>query len=82
MTRSINKVELIGFAISGSKGQRHTLRFDGDTALALNIHRVQHLSGHFALRKPTTELYKPIGNGRFTMVNMGDNGKISDMTEI
>ena len=46
MARRINKIELIGFAISRRVIQGHTLGFDGDTALSLNIHGIKHLGSH------------------------------------
>jgi hypothetical protein len=78
----IDKVELVGFAVFCRKGQRNTLGFNSDTALALDIHGIQHLRGHFPLTEATTELNKAISNGGFAMVDMGNNRKISDMTEI
>ena len=38
MTRGVDKVELIGLTIGSRIRQRHTLGFNGDAALALNIH--------------------------------------------
>ena len=43
MPRRVNKVEGIGFAIRGLIGKPYGARFDGDTALTLKIHVVQHL---------------------------------------
>lgn len=82
MSRRINKVQLIGFAILRSVGQRDALRLDGNTAFALYIHRIENLSGHFTLSQPSTDLNEAVCNSRFAVVNMGNNGKISDVTEI
>lgn len=78
MTGGINEVELVGFAISSVIVKRYALGLDSDAPFTLDIHGVEHLLFHFAISQSTTELDKPIGQGRFTMVDMGDDGKISD----
>ena len=80
MAWGINKVELIGFAILSCVGERYALRFNGNAALPLNIHGIEYLVGHLTLGQAATDLYKTVCNRRFAMVNMGNNGKISDMT--
>jgi hypothetical protein len=40
------------------------------------------LGCHFTLTKATAVLNKPIGNSRLAVVNVGDDGKISNMTKI
>ena len=47
----VDQVELIKLPIIGAIIQPHRMRLDGDAALALQIHRVQHLLHHFALRQ-------------------------------
>ena len=57
----------------------HGLSLDGDTALSLQIHIVQDLRLHLSLGQKTCLLYNTIGQGRFTVVDVGDNTKISDV---
>ena len=80
MSWGINKVELVGFTILRGKGQRHALGFNGNAALALNVHGIENLSSHLTLSQAAADLNKAVSNGRFAVVNMGNNGKISDMT--
>ena len=78
MPRGVDKVELIGFTILGVIVQRHALGFDGYAPLPLDIHGIEYLLIHFTGTQTATDLNKPIGKGRFTMVNMGNNGKITN----
>jgi hypothetical protein len=54
------------------------LRLDGDAALALDIHRVEHLLLHLAQRQAAGDLDQAVGQRRFAMVDMGDDGEIAD----
>ena len=62
--------------------QGDALRLDRDTALSLQIHGVQHLGFHFSIGQSATTLDKAIGQGRFAMVDVGDNREISDVLVI
>ena len=79
MPRCINKVQLISFAVFGSKMKGNALRFDSDATFTLNIHGIEHLRIHFPRGEAAAQLNKPVSKGGFTMVNMGDNGEISDV---
>src|SRR3546814_6449995 len=59
--------------------KRDAVGFDGDAALALEIHRIQHLGFHFTLGQTTTHLDKTVCQGRLAVIDMGDDGKIADM---
>jgi hypothetical protein len=58
------------------------LCLDGDSTLALDIHGVQHLGAHFAGAQASAMLDKTIGQSRLPMIDMGNNRKIADVTEI
>ena len=45
----VDQVELIDLAVLGLVIQAHGVGFDGDAALALQVHGVEHLLHHFAL---------------------------------
>ena len=60
MSRGIDEVKLIAFAIPSLIEQRDTLSLDGDTPFALDIQRIQHLLGHFPVGQSATELYEAI----------------------
>ena len=52
---------------------------DGDATLALEVHVVEHLIDEFLVVERMGEFQKPIGQGGFTMVDMGYDAKISDV---
>ena len=52
MTRRVHQVQDIVLAVRGLVIQPHGLGLDGDAALALDIHRIEHLSVISRLRRP------------------------------
>ena len=60
VARRIDQIELIPVAVVGLVIEPHRVRFDGDAALAFQIHRVEHLRHHFTLRKGPGGLQKPV----------------------
>ena len=79
MARRINQVQLISLAILRLIIQPHGLRLNGDAAFALNIHIIQHLLRHFALAQTAGHLNQAVGQSRFAVVNMGNDGEITNM---
>ena len=75
----VDEVEDVGLAVTGAVIEPHRLRLDGDAALALDIHRIEHLLDHFALLEPAGRLNQPVGQRRFAMIDMGDNREIADV---
>ena len=82
MSRCVNDIELIGNPVLRIKKKRHALGLDSDTSFLLNIHRIEHLVLHFAVGQAATQLDKAIGQGRFPVIDMGNNREISDMRGI
>ncbi len=82
MPRRVHQIEGVGVAVLGLVFQAHGLRLDGDAPLALDIHRIEHLVLHLARREPAAELDQPVGQGRFPMVDMGDDREIAEMGEV
>ena len=78
----VDKVELIGFAIFGGVIQRDAVRLDGNTALTLKIHRIQHLSFHLTFAQGTTQLNKAVSQCRLAVVDMGDDGKVANQAQV
>ena len=74
----VDEVELVGLAVGRRIHHADRVRLDGDAALALEIHRIQHLGLHLARRQRAGELQQTVGEGALPMVNMGDNREISD----
>jgi hypothetical protein len=65
--------------IAGGVLQRGRLRLDGDAALALDIHRVEHLGFHLAVRQSTATLDDAISECRLAVVDMGNDGEVADV---
>ena len=82
MARSIDQVELILLSILGDVFHADGMGFDGDAALALQIHGVQHLFLHLAQGERSRQLQKPVRKRGFAMIDVGDDGKISDVCAV
>ena len=82
MARGVDEIQLIGLAVAGLVAQGHALRLDGDAAFALQIHGIQHLFRHLAILQPAAELDEAIGQRRFAVIDMGDDGEITDVFHI
>jgi hypothetical protein len=59
--------------------ERSGLSFDGNAALFFNVHGVQDLRFHFTLLQPAATLNQPIGKRRFAMIDVRNDGEISDV---
>ena len=59
--------------------QRRGLRLDRDAALALEVHRVEHLRLHLAVGQAAAALDQAIGERRLAVVDVRDDGKIADV---
>ena len=78
VARRIDQVELIRFSALRLVFKRGRLRLDRDAALALELHRVEHLLRHLALGQPAAHLDEAVGERRLAMVDVRDDGKIAD----
>ena len=79
MSRGVDQVEVVDLAVARLVTQGCSLRLDGDAALALDIHRIKDLRLHLAVRKAAAEVDDAIGQRRFAVVDMGNDGKITDV---
>src|SRR3546814_17639467 len=70
-------VQLIELAVLRGVVQAHRLRLDGDAALALALHGIEHLFMHLPLGQPAAMLDQPVGPRRLAMVDMGADGEVS-----
>lgn len=77
MPRRIHQVQRIGVAILRRIIEPHGLRFNGDAALFLNIHRIENLIRHFAIGQRPGLLDQPIRQSRLAMVDVCDDRKIT-----
>ncbi len=79
MAGRVHEIEHIVLAVLGAVIEPHGLGLDGDAALFLDIHGIEHLLGHFARLQPAGELDQPVGERGFAVVDMGHDGEIADM---
>ena len=78
MPRRVHQVQHIGFAVLRRIGQAHGLGLDGDAALFLDVHRVEHLFLHLTVGQAAAMLDEAVGQRRLAMVDMGDDREIAD----
>ena len=69
----VEQVELVGLAVARRVHHPHRVRLDGDAALALQVHGVEHLVLHLARRQRAGQLQQPVGERAFPMIDMGNN---------
>ena len=79
MPRGVDEVEVVHLAIAGAIAQRRRLGLDGDATLPLDVHRVEHLRLHLAVRQTAAEVDDPVGQGGFTVVDVGNDREVSDV---
>ena len=77
MARRVDQIELVSVSIFRGVVQADAFRFDGDAALALEIHRVEHLLHHLALRKRPGDFEQPVRERGFPMIDVRDDGEIA-----
>ena len=73
MAGCVDKINLVGGPIIGSIGHRDRMGFDGNASLPLKVHLIEHLLLHFPVGNGSGQLEQPVGNGRFSVVDVGNN---------
>ena len=82
MTRRVNQVELILLTVVGRVVHAHGLAFNRDAALSFDIHAIEQLFGHVALRNRSREFENTVRKRRLAVVDMGDDAEISNKARI
>ena len=82
MSGCIDQVELVDAAVARAVFERRRLGLDGDAALALEIHRIEHLFLHLAVAEPPAQLDEAVGERRFAVINVGDDGEVTNMLHV
>src|SRR5438477_7002781 len=72
-------MQLVELPVAGRVYQRSGLSLDRDAALALEVHRVQHLLTHLPVREAAAALYEAVGERRLAMVDVRDDRKVADV---
>ena len=78
MAGRVHQVQLISEAIVRGIIQPHRLRLNRDAAFFLNVHIIKDLARHLPRSEPAGLLDQPVGQRGLPMVNVCDNGKITD----
>ncbi len=73
------RVQLILAAVARLVAQRRRLRLDGDAALALEVHGVEHLGLHLAGLQPARALDQPVGERALAVVDVRDDREVADV---
>ena len=79
MAGRVHQVENIGLSVERLVFEADGLGLDRDAALALDIHRIEHLLFHVARGHRSRLLDQPVGERRLAMVDVGDNREIADV---
>ena len=75
---SVDEVQLVDFAIVGAIVEPNGVGFDGDAALAFQVHGIEDLLHHFALRKRAGDLQQAIRQRGLAVVDVRNDGEITD----
>ncbi len=78
MAGCVHQVQNVGFAVLGRIFKADGLRLDGDAAFFFDVHGIEDLVGHLAGGEAAAGLDQAVGQGGFTVVDMGDDGEIAD----
>ncbi len=74
----VDQVELISLAILRGVHHADGVGLDGDAALALQVHGVEHLGLHFARGERSGQLQQAVGQRGFAMVDVGNDGEVAE----
>ena len=78
MAGRVDQVVLVLLAIVPAIGHARGGGLDGDSALALQIHGVEHLVFHGAHGDRARHLQEAIGERRLAMVDVGNDAEVAD----
>ena len=78
MAGSVDQVQLVHLAIVGAVIEANRVGFDGDAAFAFEVHGIQDLFHHFALRKRTGDFEEAVRQRGLAVVDVRNDGEITD----
>ena len=82
VTRCVDEIEDVFLTGLRAVVQADGMGLDRDAALALEVHRVEHLRLHLAGLESAGNLEKTIGQRRLAMVDVRDDGKVTDVAQV
>jgi hypothetical protein len=77
VARRVDQVQLVALP-----GHADGLGLDRDPALALELHRVEHLGAHVPPGHGLRQLEDAVGERRLTVVDMGDDREVADAFQV
>ena len=75
----VDQVQLVGLAVPGRVEDPDGLRLDRDAALALEVHRVEHLRPHLQRIHGVGQLEDAVGERRLAVVDVGDDREVANL---
>ena len=72
-------MKLVRLPVGSAVEDPHSLRLDRDAALALELHRIEHLCSHLASGHRVRELEDAIGKRGLAVVDVRDDRKVADL---
>ena len=82
VARRVDQIEDVLLAVLRRVVQADRVRLDRDAALALEVHRVEHLRLHLAGLQGAGDLEEAIGQRRLAMVDVRDDREVPDVALI
>ena len=79
VARRVDQVQPVGLAVARVVRERRGLRLDRDAALALEVHRVEHLRFHLAVGQPAAALDEAVGERRLAVIDVRDDREVADV---
>src|ERR1700690_3525688 len=78
----VDQIQSVFVAVLRVVMQADALRLDRNSALALQIHGIEHLRGHLTLREGAGQLEQTIRQRRFAVVDVCNDAEIPDVLRI
>ena len=82
MTGGVDEIQLVTLSIPGIVMQGNALRFNGNSPFPFDLEGIQHLLGQFPVRYTATHLNEAVSKRGFAVVDMSDDGKITNVAEV
>ena len=78
VSRRVDQIEHVRIAVVRLVFDANRIGLDGDAPLPLDIHGIEELSLHIPCADGSGGLHQAVGQRAFSMVDMGDDGKIAN----
>ena len=82
VARRINQIELVDVAVARLVHHAHSMGFDGDATLPLEVHVVEDLGLHLAIGHRSGQFQQPVAESRLAVVDVRDDGEVAKETGV